>query len=97
LEGASGFVSYIAQDFPLGSSDVPVKAGQLIGYQGQWSGQPSRSMWVHLRFAVVRAADDGSFPDVEPENILDPSLYLGIATRTEEGHVGLRPLRCKEQ
>ena len=34
---------------------------------------------------------------LELEDILDPSLYLGIATSTEGGQTGLRPLRCQEQ
>jgi len=97
LASANGLEPYIVQNFPPGSGNVPVKAGQLLGYQGRWSGQPSRPMWIHLRFSVVRAAADGSFPgEVGPENVLDPSLYLGIALKTEEGYTGWQPLRCKE-
>jgi hypothetical protein len=97
MASANGADSYVVRDFPPGSDGVPVRAGQLIGYQGRWSGQPSRSMWVHIRFAVVWVPDDGSFPDdVGSEDLLDPSLYLGIAARTEGGQTGLRPLRCKE-
>jgi hypothetical protein len=86
----------VVQDFPPGSDNVPVKVGQLLGYQGRWSGQPLRPMWIHLRFSVVQAAEDGSFPGkVAPENVLDPSPYLGIALKTEEGHTSWQPLRCK--
>jgi len=90
--------SYVVPDFPPGSVNAPVKAEQLLGYQGRWSGQPSRPMWIHLRFSVVRAAEDGSFPDeVGLENVLDPSPYLGIALKAAEGDSGWQPLRCKEE
>lgn len=42
---------------------LPVKAGDLIGYQGRWLG-PSQQTWVHLRFALLPASDDGNFPEV---------------------------------
>ena len=98
MASANGADSYVAQDFPPGSAGVPVKAGQLLGYQGRWSGQPSRPMWIHLRFSVVQAAEDGSFPgEVGPEDILNPSPYLGIALKAAEGNSGWQPLRCKEE
>jgi len=93
MASANGSESYIVQDFPPGSDNVPVKAGQLLGYQGRWSGQPLRPMWIHLRFSVVQAAEDGSFPGaVGPENILDPSSYLGI--EAGERQTDLQLLRC---
>jgi len=55
--------SFIVADFPPGSEGVPVKAGQLLGYQGTWSGSPGRPMWTHLHFAAVPALEDGSFPN----------------------------------
>ncbi len=54
--------SFIVPDFPPGSEGVPVKAGQLLGYQGMWSGSPESPIWTHLQFAVVPALADGSFP-----------------------------------
>jgi len=97
LANANGTDSHIVQDFPPGSDNVPVKVGQLLGYQGRWSGQPLRPMWIHLCFSVVQAAEDGSFPgEVGPENVLDPSPYLGIALKTAGGDSGWQPLRCKE-
>ena len=41
---------------------IPIKAGDMIGYQGRWLG-PSQQTWVHLRFALLPAAEDGEFPD----------------------------------
>jgi hypothetical protein len=54
--------SFIVPDFPPGSEGVPVEAGQLLGYQGMWSGSPGNPIWTHLQFTVVAALPDGSFP-----------------------------------
>ena len=68
--------SFIVPDFPPGSERVPVKAGQLLGYQGTWSGSPGRPIWTHLHFAVVPALEDGSFPNeivgLVPEDEFSP-------------------------
>lgn len=59
---APGFAggSFVAPDFPPGSDGVWVRKGQLLGYQGQrYMGGPT---WAHVRFAVVPALADGSFP-----------------------------------
>jgi hypothetical protein len=42
---------------------IPVKAGDLIGYQGRWLG-PSQQTWVHLRFTLLPASKSGDFPEV---------------------------------
>jgi hypothetical protein len=55
--------SFVTVDFPPGSEGVPVQAGQLLGYQGTWSGSPGSPIWTHLHFAVVPALEDGSFPN----------------------------------
>ena len=41
---------------------IPIKTGDLIGYQGRWLG-PSQQTWVHLRFALLPATSDGEFPE----------------------------------
>lgn len=48
-------------DHLIGLKGVPVRAGDLIGFQGQWLG-PSQQTWVHVRFSLLPAEDDGSFP-----------------------------------
>jgi len=97
LAGANGMASYVSEEFPPGSASVPVQAGQLLGHQGRWSGQPSRPMWVHLQFAVVRAGEAGSFPEeMGVEDTLDPSPYLGLAL--DENRYGeWQALRCEGQ
>jgi len=98
MASASALESYVLPDFPPGTAGVPVRAGQLLGYQGRWSGQPAKPMWMHVRFSVVQAAEDGSFPSgVTPENTLDPSPYLGIVIETGAERAGWQPLRCQGQ
>lgn len=50
-------------DHLIGLKGVTVRAGDLIGYQGQWLG-PSQQTWVHVRFTLLPAKEDGSFPEV---------------------------------
>ena len=41
---------------------IPVKAGDLIGYQGRWL-SPFQQTWVHLRFALLPSDSAGAFPE----------------------------------
>ncbi len=71
--------SYIVADFPLGIQEVFVEAGALLGYQGNYSGNPGTPVGVHLHFSIV--LDDGRgryLNELEIENTLDPSAYLGL-------------------
>jgi hypothetical protein len=96
LSAANGLNSYVAPDFPLGAAGLPVKAGQLLGYQGTWSEKPLWGMWMHVRFAVVRAAEQGAFPDqLGPDNTLDPSAYLGLSLKPEAQAPNSQPLSCQ--
>jgi murein DD-endopeptidase MepM/ murein hydrolase activator NlpD len=95
MASGSGRESYVVADFPAGSAGVPVTAGQLLGYQGVWSGRPLHPGWMHLHFSVVRAAEDGSFlNETVLENTLDPSPYLGIIGNADSGQANWQPLRC---
>jgi hypothetical protein len=89
--------SYIVDEYPPGSAGVPVQAGQLLGYQGVWSGHPLKPGWMHLHFSVVRAAEDGAFlNETVLENTLDPSPYLGINGNADSGQPNWRALKCPE-
>jgi hypothetical protein len=71
--------SYISDDFPAGVQDVPVEAGTLLGYQGNYSGNAGNPVGVHLHFSIV--LDDGSghyLNELDIRNTLDPSPYLGL-------------------
>ena len=96
MASGSGRESYIGAEFPPGSSGVRVRAGQLLGYQGVWSGNPLLPGYMHLHFSVVRAAADGSFlNETVLENTLDPSLYLGIIGNADTGQANWEPMRCQ--
>jgi hypothetical protein len=98
LASADGTTSYIASEFPPGSEGVPVKQGQLLGYQGVWNGGPgSMPVWQHLRFGVVRAEPGERFVNtLTGAAFLDPTPYLGVTLRDDGAYRELQPLRCGE-
>ena len=71
--------SYISAEFPPGTSEVLVKAGTLLGYQGNYSGSSDNPTGVHLHFSIVKDDGKGMFKnELKIENTLDPSPYFGI-------------------
>ena len=71
--------SLIAADFPPGTNEVPVKAGTLLGTQGNFSGTPGKPVGVHLHFSIV--LDDGYGQlknELDIKNTLDPSPYFNL-------------------
>jgi len=58
---------------------VFVKAGTLLGYQGNFSGTPGSPVGVHLHFSIVRDDGFGNYlNELEIGNTLDPSPYLAL-------------------
>jgi hypothetical protein len=95
MAAANGTDSFIVKDFPAGSTNIPVKSGQLLGYQGSWSGTPLWPTWAHTIFAVTNALQKDTFPkNITFANILDPAPYLGLIV--ESGKEYPQPLKCKE-
>ncbi len=103
--------SHVVPDFPPGSEGVPVRRGQLLGYQGRRLGVDGGRIWLHLHFAVVPALENGSFPDEMMERVikgkplpkgmalefpLDPSPYLGTVRSQVMGIPTWLPWRCQE-
>jgi len=71
--------SYISTDFPPGTLEQPVEAGRLLGYQGNYSGDPGNPVGVHLHFSIVRDDGQGHYlNELQFQNSLDPSAYLGL-------------------
>jgi hypothetical protein len=94
MAAANGKDSLIVEDFPAGSRNIPVKSGQLLGYQGSWSGTPLWPTWVHTFFAVTNATQNDTFPKtIVMANILDPAPYLGLLVKS--GNENPQPLKCK--
>ncbi|MEI7848041.1 MAG: hypothetical protein WCK35_19735 [Chloroflexota bacterium] len=77
--------SFISADFPPGTSELPVEAGTLLGYQGNYSGDPNNPVGVHLHFSVVRDDGSGHFKnELDINNTYDPSPYLGLALNARQ-------------
>jgi MFS family permease len=95
MGSANGTDSYVAQDFPAGAANIPVKAGQLLGCQGSWNGRPGWASWAHVHFAVIRAGGQGVFPsEWTVSEMLDPVLYLNLALDPQLANRNLQPLLC---
>ncbi len=71
--------SFISEEFPAGISEKPIEAGTLLGYQGDYSGDPNNPVGVHLHFSIVKDDGTGHFKnELDIGNTLDPSPYLGL-------------------
>jgi murein DD-endopeptidase MepM/ murein hydrolase activator NlpD len=81
--------SYIAPDFPPGTRELYVQAGTFLGYQGDFSGDPDNPVGVHLHFSIVQDDGQGSFRnELEIDNTLDPSPYLGLPLNARQNSNG---------
>jgi murein DD-endopeptidase MepM/ murein hydrolase activator NlpD len=82
--------SFISPDFPPGTADKYIEAGTLLGYQGNYTGDAANPSGVHLHFSIVLDDGKGGFRnELEIDNTLDPSLYLGLPlnAKTSDGKV----------
>jgi hypothetical protein len=71
--------SYISSEFPQGTSEIFVDAGTLLGYQGNYSGDPNNPVGVHLHISIVKDDGSGNFKnELEINNTYDPSPYFGL-------------------
>ena len=78
MADASG-QSYIIDEIPPGTEELPVKQGTLLGYQGDYNGQSWRSVDTHLHFSIVLDDGQGKFlNETDRANTVDPSPYLGM-------------------
>jgi peptidoglycan LD-endopeptidase LytH len=78
-------VAFISEDFPPGTYEKFVEAGTLLGYQGNYSGDPNNPVGVHLHFSIVKDDGQGSFRnELLINNTYDPSPYLGLRLNANE-------------
>jgi hypothetical protein len=77
---SEGGDSYILSNFPMGTIDIYIEEGTLLGYQGNYSGDPYNPTGIHLHFSIVKNDPDGGFlNELKIQNTIDPSPYLGMA------------------
>ena len=76
--------SFILLSFPPGTNDLFVKAGTLLGYQGNYSGDPDQPTGVHLHFSIVLDEDGRFRNELEMRNTLDPSAYFGLPLNAKQ-------------
>jgi murein DD-endopeptidase MepM/ murein hydrolase activator NlpD len=85
--------SFISPDFPAGTGEVFIKRGTLLGYQGNYSGDPGNPVGVHLHLSIVRDDGYGKFKnELEIKNTYDPSPYFGLPLSLDAG--GTQILTC---
>jgi len=71
--------SFISSEFPAGTTETFVEAGTLLGYQGDYSGDPNNPVGVHLHVSVVKDDGFGNFKnELKIENTYDPTPYFGL-------------------
>jgi murein DD-endopeptidase MepM/ murein hydrolase activator NlpD len=76
--------SFIDDAFPPGTSEQFVRAGTLLGTQGNYSADPDNPTGIHLHFSIVRDDGTGRFRnELVFANTLDPTPYLGIEVNAE--------------
>ncbi|MBA4375620.1 MAG: hypothetical protein C0401_05540 [Anaerolinea sp.] len=89
----SSGTTYIVSDFPPGTVETFVKAGTLLGYQGNYSGAAGNPVGVHLHFSIVRDNGNGKFlNELDFFDTLDPSPYFGLSLNKKFGVVF--PIKC---
>jgi len=77
--------SFITAEFPPGTAEVFVKAGTLLGYQGNYSGDPNNPVGVHLHFSIVRDDGSGKFlNELKIANTIDPSPYFNMPLNADQ-------------
>ena len=71
--------SFIHEAFPAGTSELFVEQGTLLGYMGNYSGNPANPTGHHVHFSVVKDNEQGSYAnELQFSNTLDPGPYLGM-------------------
>jgi murein DD-endopeptidase MepM/ murein hydrolase activator NlpD len=82
MASADGEQSFIAPQFPPGTRDLFVPAGTLLGYQGNWSGNPTNPTGIHLHFSVVKSKPGGYADETDIDNTYDPGPFLGVTSQS---------------
>jgi murein DD-endopeptidase MepM/ murein hydrolase activator NlpD len=82
--------SFIQDEFPPGTYEKNVAAGELLGFQGNYSADPDNPTGMHLHFSIVLDDGQGNFKnELKIGNTLDPTPYLGVEVNAERVGDGL--------
>lgn len=93
MASRNGAESFIHEDFPQGTYNMPISQGTIIGYQGAYS--PQFPVATHLHMSIVTSNPDGSFlNEAILENTVNPSPYFGIDLNADTSKT--RPVQCLE-
>ena len=88
--------AFISADFLPGTTEQYVEAGTVLGYQGNYSGDPGHPIGMHLHFSIVKDDGRGRFlNELKIENTLDPSPYLGLKGNVNDDWS--EPVKCSDQ
>lgn len=77
--------SFISEEFPKGTSEEWVKAGTLLGYMGNYSGNPIKPTGIHLHFSIVKDDGTGYFlNETKINNTIDSSPYFNLPVNQKD-------------
>lgn len=85
--------SFISPEFPPGIEEKYVEAGTLLGYQGNFSGDPNNPTGVHLHFSIVKDSQGKYLNELDSRNTLDPSPYLRLNANENPEEIAV----CKDE
>jgi murein DD-endopeptidase MepM/ murein hydrolase activator NlpD len=79
--------SFISSEFPPDTHEAYVTEGTLIGYQGDYSGDPNNPTGIHLHFSIVRDDGSGGFlNELDIKSTIDPSSYFQMTLNADENY-----------
>jgi hypothetical protein len=77
--------SFVSSELPPGTAEKYVEAGEFLGYQGNYSGDPLNPVGVHLHVSIVKDDGLGRFKnELDIQNTYDPSPYFGLALNANQ-------------
>jgi hypothetical protein len=92
MANRAGNVSFIAPNFPAGTTNLFVKQGTLLGYQGEYAGS-GNPIAMHVHMSIVTSDSVGDYlNEAILANTLDPSPYFGLPLSIDANPK--RPILC---
>lgn len=93
MAAADGSQSFVVEQFPPGTREQFVQQGTLLGYQGEYAGDVSYRVGLHVHLSLVLSEANGSFKnEAILDNTLDPSPYFGMPLSIDS--LPYRPIQC---